>query len=99
MIARPGGRDPVHTIDAWPAYGRRASVAISVHRMSRAQRLVRILGRPDKNHHARHKSQGSAIPANLAGVRTVRSLKLRVRDTPFRTITARPPERIRRRFP
>lgn len=49
---------PVHTIDARPAYGRRANVATIVRLMSRCQQPFRRL----EDHESGHVSQPSGVP-------------------------------------
>ena len=54
---RSGGGGPVHTIDARPAYGRRASLAMVVRLLRRTQRRRIADLRRREEHHARHQPQ------------------------------------------
>jgi hypothetical protein len=55
---RSGGRRPVHTIDARPAYGCRASLATAVRLLGRLPHRRISNGAIREDHHARHQPQG-----------------------------------------
>jgi hypothetical protein len=71
---RSGSSGPVHTIDARPAYGGRASLATAVRLLRRVQRRQIIHGRRRKDHHARHQPKrrglGTATSARAVPLKT-----------------------------
>ena len=59
---RSGGRNPVHTIDARQAYGRRTSLATAVRLLSRVQRRQILDRRLREDHHAGHEPERDRAP-------------------------------------
>ena len=59
---RSGGRNPVHTIDARQAYGRRTSLATAVRLLGRVHRRPILDRRRRKDHHAGHEPERDRAP-------------------------------------